>query len=134
MTQCSVSLSFNSYPGGEGVVVSVMVTEASTGTPVTGLFGDNFLFYACYPLDAGSGSAFHAVTAFFTGEVVNFGPRLPGVYLFDLNFDPKPLAGSVAPYAYPFAVAVLGTIFGETVPIAVVGVGTNTFYSSASPY
>jgi hypothetical protein len=129
-TQYNVSVSFAGNPPSEGVGLVVLVTDAATGAPVPDLGQNNFLIYAYYSLNPGvSESTYNQPGVIFLGAAVNFGARLPGVYAFQVNVDPRS-----TPPTYVFAVSVLGTLPGlegpNGPPLAVVGVGIETFYTS----
>jgi len=113
-TQYNISISFIGYPPGEGVGLCVLVTDSTTGAPVTGLNPDDFVAYS----NLGQGDTNYSELVITSGIVLAaYGASLPGVYAFDLDFDPVPPGNS----AYPFAVSVLspasrGRIQGEPPP------------------
>jgi hypothetical protein len=108
-----------------GLGFGVLVKDAATGSPVTGLPQSRFTIYIW---DPGTNTYNTLIIKFFQ-EVVAVEVGLPGVYFMSANWTPAVFAN--APNSYAFAVSIAAPPpYLAHHPVPVEGVGIGTFISS----
>jgi hypothetical protein len=111
----NLSISFTTPSPDRTTMLSVMVTDAVTGAPVTGLIQNQFNIYVLAPF------AEYQELAIIGFQGLPFAP-FPGVYFMLVNWSP------IAPGSIAFAVAVtaapIRSVVGEVLPPIGMGIGT----------